>query len=193
MPAAFRFSVKLPKAITHTRRLVAVDDLLGAFSGEVAGLGEKLAVVLVQLSPSLVFDVGVASGFFRLLRRHLDVAVVCEPRHATWFTDEANACLISHRVARVAADPVLVFGADRPGGWSGLRYYRLHGSPRTYYSAYEVSALRELAGRLRLSDGPTVECWCVFDNTASGAATVNALELGAILDASDPSELRTST
>ncbi len=193
VPAGFRFSVKLPKAITHVRRLVAVDDLLAAFSREVAGLGEKLAVVLVQLPPSLTFDIDVADDFLRLLRRHLDVGIVCEPRHATWFTDEADACLVLHQVARVAADPVLVAGGNRPGGWSRLQYHRLHGSPRTYYSAYGDAALRKLAGRLRSSDGPRGECWCIFDNTASSAATANALELSAILDGSDPPELRTST
>lgn len=192
VPPFFRFSVKLPKAITHVQRLVGVDDLLEKFAGEVTGLGEKLGVVLVQLPPSLAFDADVADDFLHLLRSHLDVGIVCEPRHATWFTNEADACLASHRVARVAADPVLVPDGERPGGWSELRYFRLHGSPRTYYSPYEGTALRELSGRLRSTGGSAGERWCIFDNTASGAATGNALELSAILDSLDPQEPRSS-
>lgn len=180
VPATFRFSVKLPKAITHGRRLIATDDLLGAFRAEVAGLGGKLAVLLVQLPPSLAFDVDVADAFFTTLAHHVGVAVACEPRHATWFTEKADACLTSHRVGRVAADPVLAPGGERPGGWPGLRYHRLHGSPRTYYSTYDRTDLRELATKLQQDDVATPR-WCVFDNTASGAAAANALELDAMV------------
>jgi len=57
-----------------------------------------------------------------------------------------------------------------------MRYYRLHGSPRTYYSSYPDDWLDRLATRLaeEPADTPT---WCIFDNTASGAATANALGL----------------
>ena len=38
-------------------------------------------------------------------------------------------CSTDLRVARVAADPAKVPAAAEPGGWRGLAYYRLHGSP----------------------------------------------------------------
>ena len=44
VPPAFRFSVKLPKAITHVLRLQDAGDPLATFLSEVAGLGEKLGV-----------------------------------------------------------------------------------------------------------------------------------------------------
>ncbi len=180
VPPGFRFAVKLPKAISHVRRLVDADDLLNQFVTETAGLGDKLAVILVQLPPSLAFDAQVAGAFFDALRRRTDVSIACEPRHASWFSDTANACLASHHVARVAADPVLAPGGERPGGWPGLRYHRLHGAPRIYYSSYGQGYLDALAGTLTSSD-PAVPCWYIFDNTASGAATADAMMLRSIL------------
>nr|WP_295659786.1 DUF72 domain-containing protein [Polymorphobacter sp.] len=178
-PGDFRFSVKIPKTISHVQKLVAADALLETFAGEVGGLGAKLGVILVQLPLSLQFDRGVASKFFAAVRRRFgsEVGVACEPRHATWFAADADACLIEHRVARVAADPVLAPGGEDPGGWPGLRYHRLHGSPRVYHSAYERPRLEALAGQMTTD----VETWCIFDNTASGAATGDALCLQSLL------------
>jgi uncharacterized protein YecE (DUF72 family) len=64
-----------------------------------------------------------------------------------------------------------------PGGSRHLSYYRLHGSPRIYYSAYEPEFIKALAARVRedCTDGRAV--WVIFDNTTLGAATRNALEL----------------
>jgi uncharacterized protein YecE (DUF72 family) len=67
--------------------------------------------------------------------------------------------------------------AGEPGGWSGTVYYRLHGSPRVYYSAYDEAHLRALAMRLGGAAGGADHVWCIFDNTALGAATSNALTL----------------
>lgn len=181
VPRGFRFAVKLPKTISHTRRLVDIDELLDGFAAETAGLGEKLEVVLVQLPPKLVFDPAVASAFFGALAERFDAAIACEPRNPTWFTDAADACLRSHRVARVAAHPVLAPGGERPGGWSGLRYHRLHGAPRLYYSTYDEADLKTLAASLG-RDGASARQWCIFDNTASGAAAADALRLRTILD-----------
>lgn len=168
---SFRFSVKLPKTITHERRFVNVDEQLDAFAGEVAMLDEKLEIVLVQLPPSYAFDEGVFAGFHERLASRVRATIVVEPRHPSWFEDEVEVFLDERRVARVAADPAIVPRAADPGGWPGLRYFRLHGSPVTYRSAYDPAFLDSLAARLRPGD------WCIFDNTASGAALPNAVEV----------------
>lgn len=82
--------------------------------------------------------------------------------------------LAARRIARVAADPALVPAAVDPGGWGGFAYWRLHGSPRIYRSAYEAEQIGRYASAIQ-SCG--TEAWCIFDNTASSAATGNALEL----------------
>lgn len=177
MPADFRFSVKLPKAITHERRLLGCDDLLKRFSGEIAGLGDRLAIVLVQLPPSLPFERKVAEACLSALRQGTLAAVVLEPRHRSWFTAAVDASLFDLSIARVAADPAPVPAAAEPGGWPGLVYVRLHGSPRMYYSAYDKAALETLRLRLRGHLECGAPTWCIFDNTAEGAAIGNALSL----------------
>ena len=177
VPAGFRFAVKAPREITHERRLADCGDLLERFAAEVAGLGGKLGVLLVQLPPKLGFDKRVTDRFFRDLHRYIDVPVACEPRHASWFTPQITNWLAERRIARVAADPAPVAGAGEPGGWDGLIYFRWHGSPRIYYSDYDAAALAALRTRLDRERRRGVAVWCILDNTASGAALDNALAL----------------
>ena len=176
-PAGFRFSAKVPKVITHERRLVECGEPLAAFLDEVAGLGEKLHCLLVQLPPSFAFDAQLALPFFEQLRSAHAGILAIEPRNASWFTAEVDAWLRTLRVSRVLADPVLFDAGRAPGGWPGLVYLRLHGSPRPYWSAYASELLGKLAVRMRQAEQEAEEVWCVFDNTAGGQATANALEL----------------
>lgn len=171
----FRFSVKVPKQITHDRRLHDCEGLVDEFLGQCSQLGEKLGCLLIQLPPSLAFDNTQAERFFEALRDRYQGPAVLEPRHPSWLAPQAMAMLENERIGRVAADPSPLSGGDRPAGWPGIRYYRLHGSPRIYYSPYEETWLKQLAHQLKsAADTPT---WCIFDNTASGAATSDALRL----------------
>ena len=177
VPPGFRFAVKVPKTITHESKLVQITPLLDAFLAEVSGLGTLLGTLLVQLPPSLRFDLVVASRFFNDLRARHAGAVVCEPRHPSWFKSDADDLLLEMHVARVAADPARVPAAARPGGWEGMAYYRLHGSPKMYYSAYDEPFLGQLARELVNKAATGANVWCVFDNTAARSATTNALAL----------------
>jgi uncharacterized protein YecE (DUF72 family) len=175
-PPEFRFAVKLPRTITHERCLADVGDPLTAFFDQIQGLREKRGPVLVQLPPSLQFDEAIVSKFFELVRSLDHGAMVCEPRHATWFTPAADSLLKAFAVSRVAADPSPVPSSSDPGAWPGIAYFRLHGSPRKYWSTYSEQFLVALTASIG-HVGSADEVWCVFDNTASGAAAVNALEL----------------
>lgn len=170
----FRFSVKVPKAVTHDNGLVDTEELLQTFAEEVAGLGDKLGVILVQLPPKLAFNADTARTFFDRAHTVLPAAIAVEPRHSSWFAKDTDAFLKRLRVARVAAHPVL-HGDGEPGGWDGLIYYRLHGGPRIYYSDYDQTAIDGIVERL--SHAPSVANWCIFDNTAAGAALGNALAI----------------
>lgn len=175
VPEHFRFAIKLPRTITHEQRLQQTDALLEQFLNEVSGLGPKLGPLLLQLPPSLRFDSQTSAAFLRAFRDIHAGSIVCEPRHATWFAPRVDELLAELRIARVAADPAPVPSADAPGGWQGLRYYRLHGSPRIYYSAYEAHTLVTIASRLAADAAKGCECWCIFDNTAAFAAIGDAL------------------
>ena len=182
VPADFRFCAKLPKTITHERRLVDCGGLLAEFLAQAGGLGDKLACLLVQLPPSFAFDEALARGFLTLLRAQFPRALALEPRHASWFTPQADALLASLQVARVLADPVRHEAGRAPGGWPQRVYLRLHGTPRVYYSSYEAPVLQALAERMRAAEAQGAEVWCIFDNTASGAAAANALDLQRLLE-----------
>jgi uncharacterized protein YecE (DUF72 family) len=176
VPDCFRFAVKVPGQITHEQRLHDCEPLLDAFLDQCGGLGDKLGCLLIQLPPSLRFSLEAAEAFFRLLRSRFDGAAVLEPRHESW--NAAHGLLVEHRIARVAADPAPFQGAEMPGGWDGLRYWRLHGSPRIYHSPYGQQRLEEVAQVMSASGLPG---WCIFDNTASGEAVGDALLLRALV------------
>lgn len=182
VPEHFRFAVKIPREITHECCLLQSEEELDRFASEVAGLGANLGVLLVQLPPSLVFDADGAIAFFADVRTHFGsgVGVACEPRHRSWFSEGANAVLQAYEVARVAADPPRCDEAHQPGGWSGLRYHRLHGSPRMYYSTYDDQALERTRRDLERSIARAAATWCIFDNTAAHAALGNALAVQAV-------------
>jgi uncharacterized protein YecE (DUF72 family) len=168
--------------ITHDQQLRRARAPLERFLQETAGLGRKRGPLLVQLPPSHEFDARVAGRFFDVVRAHYDGLLVCEPRHETWFSAKAEAVLVRFKVGRVAADPPPTTGADAPGGWHGIVYYRLHGSPRKYWSKYDAGFIGALAKRIR-EVPKSIDAWCIFDNTASGAALENAWELNALLQA----------
>ena len=178
-PAGFRFAVKVPRTITHERRLVDVAEPMARFLDECGGLGETLGPLLVQLPPSLKFDAGIVERFLVAWRKATTAATVLESRHPTWFADPTEALLRTFEIARVGADPAVVPAAAEPGGWPGLTYRRLHGSPAMYATSYDDGRLEPLAARIAGETGP-VEAWCIFDNTQFGAATTDALKLMAL-------------
>jgi uncharacterized protein YecE (DUF72 family) len=175
-PPGFRFAVKLPREITHDGRLRRARSPLTRFLGEVSGLGRRLGPLLVQLPGSLQFELRLARSFLGVLRSLHRGPVVCEPRHEGWFEPRAEALLREYRIGRVAADPARVPEAARPGGWPQIAYFRLHGSPRMYWSVYEPDQVEAWTARMRALPGRT-QTWCIFDNTAASGATSNALQM----------------
>ena len=171
----FAFSVKMPKQISHEMRLVDCESALDEFLGQCGGLGDRLGCLLLQLPPSLAFDAANADAFFVALRERFDGAVVLEPRHETWV--DAESMLTAFRIAQAVVDPSRISTDSTPVGWQKIRYWRLHGSPRTYHSAYDAAYLNQLAQALQASAAQGAATWCIFDNTASGAALGNALAL----------------
>jgi uncharacterized protein YecE (DUF72 family) len=172
VPDRFRFAVKVPKRVTHELRLVDAEPVFDEFLEDIAPLGRKLGPVLMQLPPQLAFDAPAAAKFFEHVRSVFDGRIVIEPRHQSWADPETPALLSRFRISRVTADPAAI--AREELDTEGFLYLRLHGSPKIYYSKYEPAEVRHYAGMLSAA---TPDSWCVFDNTASGAALVNALEM----------------
>jgi uncharacterized protein YecE (DUF72 family) len=177
VPDAFRFSVKLPRTITHFKRLRDCGTDLAEFLDSVRALEHKWACLLVQFPPSFQYPPALAQQFFSLLREQVPADIVCEPRHPSWFADEAQEQMADRGISYVEADPPAVLSGSTIKFTQALQYMRLHGSPLTYHSRYSDTYLNELAQRLH-KDSVSGRCsWCIFDNTASGAAVENALFL----------------
>lgn len=139
------------------------------FLQDVSALGEKRGPLLCQLPPSLRFDPERLEAAFETMRTLDRGPIVIEVRHKSWASERATELLQRYSIDRVLADPVLVWPASDFQG--PPRYIRLHGKPKVYYSSYsdaEIGAFSKLLGP---------DSWCVFDNTASGAAIENALTM----------------
>ncbi|QNN47942.1 DUF72 domain-containing protein [Thermomonas brevis] len=182
VPAGFRFSVKMPRTISHERRLRDADAPLDRFLCEAGALGDRLGGFLLQLPPNLAFDARIAAAFFRSYRQRSEALLACEPRHSSWFTPPAETLLAEHGVSRVAADPPRAVVGAVPAGDARWRYWRWHGSPEVYYSDYQEARLQALAAGIA-GIGAGRETWVIFDNTAQGHAIANANRLRELLAA----------
>ena len=178
-PPSFRFSVKMPRSVTHESQLKRCAAGVQRFFDEIVELQPKLAAVLVQLPPSLEYSARTARAFFKAVPAMGGTRVACEPRHAGWFTAAAGETLESLGVSRVAADPARFPGADCPRGAKQFAYFRWHGTPRMYYSAYSQQQLDAFA-KMVVNTAAT-DIWCVFDNTARHAAWEDALKFSKLI------------
>ena len=172
-PPDFRFSIKINRSVTHASRLspsARLDDALLP----VRALGDKAAVLLVQLPPTLNFDPDRVEAFLGRLRVAYAGMVAWEPRHPGWDDETAANLLRAHDVTRVLTD---IPHPDTPRSSTGC-YVRLHGTPRRYRSSYSDTDLLALATWLAEVPGPS---YVVFDNTAGPAAVSNAMTLQSML------------
>ena len=177
VPEDFRFAVKMPRAISHQARLADCAAAMQAFLGEDHQLGSRLGCLLLQLPPSLAYSASVALPFFKMLRHLHQGPVALEPRHASWFVQSVDRQLKDHDISRVAADPARLPRAAVPAGDPAMQYLRLHGSPRVYYDSYSDATLCRISLKLCRPASHTAQRWCIFDNTALGHATSNALDM----------------
>ncbi|MDG4766073.1 DUF72 domain-containing protein [Solwaraspora sp. WMMD406] len=99
----FRFVIKLPKSITHDRRLTDVDEALGTLLDAVEPLGSRAHALWIQLPGSFgPADVAVLARFLRRLPASHRYAV--EVRHRAFFDDPSATRLLEGVLARVDAE-----------------------------------------------------------------------------------------
>jgi uncharacterized protein YecE (DUF72 family) len=170
----FKFSVKLWQQFTHKERLSlpALENFQRVLEG-MSHLEEKLAVVVVQLPPSLSFQAKVAENFFITLRKYYKGQLVLEPRHESWNQDKVWNFMKDLKINKVMADPELC--PYRGQSIFDCAYFRLHGTPEVYKSNYDLARLKSYHQELTTYPDKIAK-WCIFDNTTFGFATKNALE-----------------
>ena len=176
VPPEFRFVLKAPRIITHTKRLkdagAEVEDLFSV----IKALGSNQSAILFQLPPNFKKDVERLQTFLCLLPADRQVAF--EFRHSSWFTDEVYALLNQfHAGFVINASPHF---PSREMITDQIMYIRFHGPGKLYNSLYSQEQLQTWADKIR----PQLAQHAVygfFNNTFAGQALQNANELRDLL------------
>lgn len=184
-PPGFRFAIKLNRELTHTRRLANVQEELARFNEAVVHLGDKLAVILIQLPPSFRFDAARLDAFLTLLREQgLPCRYALEPRHPSWFAPEHGpevaALLAAHQVSLCIAD----WGGPFPAHetvTAPFLYVRFHGPAARYASKYSDEEMASAAGKIRQWLTQQLDVYVYFNNDTHGYAIENAAKLADLL------------
>ena len=175
-PENFRFSVKAPKAITHFKQFHGTVDMLTSFYKTIRdGLQEKLGPVLFQFPPRFRYDDERLARVLAQLDPGFDN--VLEFRHPGWWCDEVYTKLRQHGVSFCGmSHPEL---PTEPVVTGPVVYYRFHGVPNLYSSAYSDAELQQFVDSIKTT--PHVrQVWCYFNNDAAVAAIPNAQTLAHI-------------
>jgi uncharacterized protein YecE (DUF72 family) len=168
-PDNFTFSVKAPRVITHFKKFKDSQRMLGDFYRSTReGLGNKLGCVLFQFPTVFAFEDNHLERIVSLLDKSFTNVV--EFRHPSWWNE---------KVYQILSENNIVFcGMSHPGlseeviRTSQILYYRLHGVPHLYYSSYGVVQLEQIVSKL--GNLNSKEVYVYFNNTAEGAAVLNA-------------------
>ncbi|AZA89159.1 Protein of uncharacterised function DUF72 [Chryseobacterium nakagawai] len=175
-PESFRFFIKIPKAITHQKRLADTKEEIIAFCQHIyKHLHQKLSGFLYQLPPSFKNT----PENIDLIMNNIDSSFlnVIEFRHESWWKNDIFDLLKSKNI--------VFSGVSFPGNLPedivinhpDTIYYRLHGKPTLYKSEYSESFLNNLAENL--SNTQQVS-FIFFNNTWGTAAIKNAMYLKSI-------------
>jgi uncharacterized protein YecE (DUF72 family) len=179
LPPGFQLSVKAPRGLTHAKRLygpeVWVERLVACWHE----LGDRRAVLLVQLHPAHQRDDERLRYFLGLLPGWMRVAV--EFRHPSWHTDEVFGLL-----ERYGAAYCVMSGAGLPcvlRATAPFVYLRLHGPDDThlYAGSYPDADLRWWADRVREWARAGRDVYVYFNNDGHGHAVRNAETLRALV------------
>ena len=179
LPEGFEFSVKAPRGLTHAKRLYEPETWLRRIAAGWHALGDKRAVLLVQLAPTHVRDDARLGYFLEQLPRWIRAAV--EFRHPSWHDEHVFAMLEHHGVAYC-----VMSGANLPcvlRATAPLVYVRLHGpdTQHLYAGSYSDADLTWWADRIREWDGAGKDVFAYFNNDGDGNAVRNAQTLRRLL------------
>lgn len=178
LPDGFRMSVKAPRGLTHAKKLYNPDVWGDRIAASWHELGDKRAVLLVQLAPQQERDDARLDYFLGRLPDWISVAV--EFRHPSWHVDPVFDLLERHR-----ASYCVMSGAGLPcilRATAPIVYVRLHGPDHgsLYAGSYADDDLRWWADRIREWEAGGHEVYAYFNNDGDGNAVRNALTLKAL-------------
>ena len=179
VPAAFVFSVKASRFITHVKRLKNPKLPLRRLFSRIEGLGPHLGPILFQLPPNWKVNVERLHSFLKALPRGR--RYVFEFRDSSWLVEEvyellkrygAGFCIyeLDHFITHVVETADFI-------------YVRLHGPKAAYGGKYSLAALKKWARLFRQAASKGKDVYCYFDNDEAGYAALNAKTLKQLLKA----------
>ncbi|MET0735409.1 MAG: DUF72 domain-containing protein [Microbacterium sp.] len=179
LPPGFAMSVKAPRGLTHAKRLYDPEVWLERMSEGWHALGDKRAVMLVQLPPTMQRDDARLGYFLSRVPSWMRIAV--ELRHPSWNDDEVFGMLETHGAAYC-----VMSGADLPcilRATADFVYVRLHGPSHDhlYGGSYSDADLSWWADRIREWSGAGRDVFAYFNNDGEGNAVRNAWTLRSFL------------
>lgn len=175
VPDNFKFSIKVPKSITHIKRLEGCEKEIEEFyliSNE--GFKNKLACVLWQLPPGFSFNEDRLLSVVQVMNP--DFKNVVEFRHESWWREDVITKLGENDVTFCNVNYPQLPAAIRRN--TSIGYIRMHGNPRLFYSEYPQEDVEDLYHEVK--EAGFKEVYIYFNNTASTAAIINALQLKTI-------------
>lgn len=179
LPEGFALSVKAPRGLTHGRRLHAPEAWVERITACWHELGDRRAVLLVQLPPDLQRDDARLRHFLALVPPWVRVAV--ELRHPSWYDEAVFALLEEHGAAYC-----VMSGAHLPcvlRATAGFVHVRLHGPDHDhlYAGSYSDADLAWWAERVREWEAAGRDVFVYFNNDGHGHAVRNAWTLRHLL------------
>ena len=170
-PEHFSFSAKVPRTITHYKKLVDTKVMMEEFYATLReGLRDKLGCVLFQLPPSFIYS----EEHLQLLLSHINPTFknAIEFRHESWWRDDVKKRLANQHISFCGVSfPKISF--DNAVINTSVAYFRFHGVPVLFYSAYEETFLQKIYTQLQ-NKKIVKEAFVYFNNTAYLAALTNA-------------------
>lgn len=182
-PANFQFSAKLPKLITHDKKLdleqgVEVDLAKFLEIFDPLKNSKKLGALLIQLPPSFSREeIRVLADFFEILPRDHEFAV--EFRNTSWLEnpDELNQLLRKYNISNTIVDePLLPTDLTTTADFAFVRW---HGRGRRVWYNYEYSSeeLDPWVERVNEVSKKVKKVYGYFNNHFHGSAVLNSLEM----------------
>lgn len=175
--AGFKYTLKVPKKITHIKRFNECDELVEQFNQLSLCLKNKLGILLFQMPPSFKLDernFKRIENVFQKLNKQIDYAI--EFRHNSWFENNEilELCKKYDVAFSIVSAPKIKF---LPVVTSKNVYIRLHGRDRWYNYDYSKEELKEFAQIIKDYLKKNLVVWVYFNNDVNCYAPNNALEL----------------
>ena len=181
MPTGFVMSVKAPRGLTHSKRLYAPESWTARIAAGWHELGERRAVLLIQLNPAQSRDDRRLDYFLQQLPDWIPAAV--ELRHPSWHTEEVFGLLERHNAAYCITSGARLACILR--ATASFVYLRLHGPDHNhlYAGSYSDQDMAWWAGRIREWSSSGRDVYAYFNNDGGGNAVRNAQNLRQLLGA----------